>query len=253
MADTKQVRRANLEALVKMAGGQGLLAEKVNTSGSYISTLLSPVSGREVGDRLARRLEAAMNKPEGWMDVAHGRKAPKGEEAPGGGGKEYNVSESFHNVSESIQSSSPSTDLAGAEVAAYRNAADLIGGYVSFEVMDAAQEGGEVRWVSTGETVAVPVSTLERKQAAPGNCRVVEVLGRSMEPVLEAGYYVVVDTTQTRLIDGELYAVLVDGELMVRHYRRRDGRGMLVAANAEFEAVDASTAAVLGRKVWVCG
>lgn len=71
MRGVKEVRRENLAALVAKAGSQSQLADIVGTNRLYLSQILSSVTARDLGDRLARRIETAMGLPDGWMDSTH--------------------------------------------------------------------------------------------------------------------------------------------------------------------------------------
>ena len=70
-------RFQNLERLVIEAGSAARLARIVGTSSSYLSQVRHQMPTRKgtprgLGDELAERLERGMEKPEGWMDEAHG-------------------------------------------------------------------------------------------------------------------------------------------------------------------------------------
>lgn len=67
--DIRVIRRHNLLHLVREAGGQKPLADRSGVSAAYISQVLSRKVNRHVGHSMARRLEAGMGKPYGWMDV----------------------------------------------------------------------------------------------------------------------------------------------------------------------------------------
>lgn len=67
--DIRTIRHHNLSRLVREAGGQKRLAARSGVSAAYISQVLSHKVDRHVGHSLARRLEAGMDKPYGWMDV----------------------------------------------------------------------------------------------------------------------------------------------------------------------------------------
>lgn len=74
--DVKQTRIANLKKLVEREGNNAAaVARKAGTSPTYLNQILNPKLRGQVGDRLARKLEAAYRKPRGWMDVPHGRTA----------------------------------------------------------------------------------------------------------------------------------------------------------------------------------
>lgn len=73
-----QIRKSNLEQLVKDFGGAVALAKLICTQKSHMSAMLSGARG--VGDALAARLEKKCEKDPGWMDIAHGeepREAPR--------------------------------------------------------------------------------------------------------------------------------------------------------------------------------
>lgn len=70
--DIRAVRCHNLRRLVREAGGQRALARRTGLSAAYICQMLSDKVNRNVGHQAARRLEAGMGKPYGWMDVSPG-------------------------------------------------------------------------------------------------------------------------------------------------------------------------------------
>ncbi len=78
----RTARRQKLDVLIDEAGGVAPLARSAGVSEKYLRQILAGFQGprdrkpRELGDRIARRLEAACGRPEGWMDeprVARGR------------------------------------------------------------------------------------------------------------------------------------------------------------------------------------
>lgn len=76
------IRRTNLQRLVKQAGGVGRLAEQIGKDPSQLSQWLnaSPDSktGKPRGIRSAtcRAIEHARGLPEGWLDAQHSAEAP---------------------------------------------------------------------------------------------------------------------------------------------------------------------------------
>jgi transcriptional regulator with XRE-family HTH domain len=76
--DIRTIRHHNLMCLVREAGGQKRLAARSGVSAAYLSQVLSRKVNRHVGHSLARRLEAGMEKPYGWMDVLPGAALPAG-------------------------------------------------------------------------------------------------------------------------------------------------------------------------------
>jgi len=74
--DIKQIRLRNLRSLISESGTIANLARLSETAPAYLSQILNslPTSTgkpRSVGDKLARKLEQALNKPYGWMDRDH--------------------------------------------------------------------------------------------------------------------------------------------------------------------------------------
>ena len=74
--DIKQIRLTNLRTLIAEAGTIANLARLSGTAPAYLSQITNglPTSTgrpRSVGDKLARKLEQALDKPYGWMDTSH--------------------------------------------------------------------------------------------------------------------------------------------------------------------------------------
>jgi len=69
--DIKQIRLSNLKTAIDIAGGASVLADKADTNPSYLSQILSTKHPATVGGNLARKIEKAINKEEGWMDTDH--------------------------------------------------------------------------------------------------------------------------------------------------------------------------------------
>jgi len=69
-------------------------------------------------------------------------------------------------------------------------------------------------------------STLRKSSVDPTNAACVRVSGNSMEPVLPNGSTVGVDTSQTDVIDGKMYAINHDGMLRVKTLYKLPGGGL---------------------------
>ena len=66
--DVKEVRRLNLEYLIAVIGSIKAFSDLVDTDANYISQLKNGNSNKKMGDKFARKLEKAFEKPVGWMD-----------------------------------------------------------------------------------------------------------------------------------------------------------------------------------------
>ena len=69
--ENKEIRLINLRRLLAEAKTAASLAYAANTSPSYISQILSQKTKGSIGNKLARRLEAAAGKAKGWLDTIH--------------------------------------------------------------------------------------------------------------------------------------------------------------------------------------
>jgi len=77
MQANDEIRRENLEVAIKRLGTAAKLAEAAKTSAAYLSQIRNRTpdskSGtpKMMGDAMARRIEAALGEPRGWMDKSH--------------------------------------------------------------------------------------------------------------------------------------------------------------------------------------
>ena len=91
---TRQIDRNRLDNLARLiaeAGSAEALARRSGSSSPYLSQIRGGTpypSGRRrrLGDRLAEKLERAMEKPEGWMDETHDDEGAPGASWTAGGG-----------------------------------------------------------------------------------------------------------------------------------------------------------------------
>lgn len=79
--ENKEIRKANLEALYekrRMDTGmtKAQFAELIDTSPAAFSQLLGENPNRNIGDKMARKVESCLGLPFGWMDVVHADKEP---------------------------------------------------------------------------------------------------------------------------------------------------------------------------------
>ena len=69
--DTNSIRRENLRALAATYKSQADFAAACGTAASVISLIISPNPKRNLGHRLARKIEEAQGLPLGWLDSEH--------------------------------------------------------------------------------------------------------------------------------------------------------------------------------------
>jgi phage repressor protein C with HTH and peptisase S24 domain len=82
-----------------------------------------------------------------------------------------------------------------------------------------------------GGTWDLPTRWLERKQLNPSLLIAIEVKGESMEPNLYDGDVVTINTADTRLVNGEVYAMNYEGEAVVKRLIREGGQWYLSSDN----------------------
>ena len=73
MKRKEKTRLKNAQSLIteQESGNKAEFAKKIETDPSYIYQIFSEVTSKNIGDDLARRIERAYNKPDGWMDNNH--------------------------------------------------------------------------------------------------------------------------------------------------------------------------------------
>lgn len=94
------------------------------------------------------------------------------------------------------------------------------------EVELSAGKGSEVMLETNGRKLRFGKRTLKRKSIDPAAAGCVPVTGNSMEPVLPDGSTVGVDTANTTIQDGKMYAIDHDGQLRVKLLYRLPGSGL---------------------------
>lgn len=104
--------------------------------------------------------------------------------------------------------------------------------------------------------------SLRNKGVDPASAKCVTVAGNSMEPVLRNGSTVAVDTSNTRVLDGDMYAIDHAGQLRVKQLYRMPGGGLRLRSFNRDEHPDEEYTAqqiheqelvVLGRVFWSGG
>ncbi|OFP57613.1 transcriptional regulator [Pseudomonas aeruginosa] len=101
--------------------------------------------------------------------------------------------------------------------------------------------------------------SLKKKGVDPANARCVTITGNSMEPVLRNGATVGVDVGNTRIVDGDLYAINHGGLLRVKQTYRLPGGGIRLRSFNRDEHPDeeysqdeiiAQEIEIIGRVFW---
>lgn len=125
------------------------------------------------------------------------------------------------------------------------------------EVELSAGNGSVVQRESTGFKLRFAKSTLRRYNIQPDMAACVVVSGNSMEPVLPDQATVGIDTGNTKIKDGDMYAIDHGGMLRVKVLHRLPGGGLRLRSFNRDEYPDedcspeqANQVKVLGRVFW---
>jgi len=84
-----------------------------------------------------------------------------------------------------------------------------------------------------GGTLGMRRTWIERNQYNPSHLIAIYVKGESMEPSLYAGDIVVINTLDTKLVDGAVYAFNYEGEAVVKRLARDAGQWWLTSDNID--------------------
>lgn len=111
-------------------------------------------------------------------------------------------------------------------------------GFVAIRRVRIKMSGGVIGWaVECHEEDAPPLffrkEWFDRRGFKPENLVAVKVTGASMEPGLYDGDTIVVNRADTQLVDGEVFAVSYEGELVVKRMRRDSGEWFLASDNLD--------------------
>ena len=240
----KNIRQLNLESLIKASGlSKGQFAAKVGTAPAYISQMLSEAKPRGMGDHLARTIEAAFNKPLGWMDSVHPPVGAQPEPTP---------------MPAKAQQAGNAPDFAAREHTKPVNDDEAM--LIFFQEVEIAAGPGrrtDVQEVPS-QRLSFSKATLRKQGVAENAAYCLTVVGNSMEPVFPEGATLGIDASRTDIKDGDIYAITHNGSLRVKLiYRIHCGGGLrLRSYNAEewpeeyVGPEELATVHVLGRVFW---
>ena len=83
-----------------------------------------------------------------------------------------------------------------------------------------------------------------------------QVYGDSMEPIMYNGDHVLIDQAQKEIISGRIYALGIEGSILIRRIERIPKMLMLISPNPNYPPVylhrNDETVCILGAIVWMC-
>lgn len=95
------------------------------------------------------------------------------------------------------------------------------------------------------------------RKCRPNQCVVMDVGGDSMEPVIRDKDIVLVDQGQTEIITGNIYAIGIEDEVLIKYVDRVPGNYVLRSANKEYTPINVDlrdeslNIRIIGRVLWM--
>lgn len=245
MRTNDEIRRLNLLVAIGRIGSAAKLADLASTSPAYLSQIKNRVADsksgtpKAMGDELARRIEAAIHVPIGWMDSAHHMdwlnaglieratnaveapppaddQAPTGSSAPTAPLSSEEVARLMPGAMRVQGRNDDDPSLTHIPKVKLRLSAGISGFHTEPERFD-------------GTTTTVPTSWIERHGYSRENLIAILVKGESMETTLHDGDLVIINLADTRLVDGGIYAINYEGEPVVKRMTRDAGQWWLTS------------------------
>lgn len=249
IAEQRKLRRGRVRLLLDMLG-QTELAERTGIAAAYLYQMgrAAGAQARGVSDDNARLIEERLGLPLGWLDA------------------NTDPPDSLSEAAETERSRPPSSSLR--PIRMWDTVEDLPADeYVVVPRMTlrfSAGDGGPIAepdpQLDQGQ--AFRTAYIRRKRLKPRSLMSAYAKGDSMEPRICDGDALLIDTSQTDIQDGKVYAVVWNDneELRVKRLYKLPGGGILIRSDNRDRYPEITVAAdqigtvtVLGRVVLVSG
>jgi len=239
MKTINEIRLDNLEMLINEAGTIGGLASMCETSPIYISQLRHRArnnttgKARNIGDAIARKFEAGMGKPIGWMDTPHNQdNLPLAPAPPALSSQSAVLRHSEH---------LPAVDI----------------NYISFDRLDTQAAAGSGVFISQSPQVIEKIHVLEswaRKNLGFNlqNIRTITAWGDSMLPTFADGDFLFVDETIRHFAGDGLYIIAMPELRAKRLQRLFDGSMRIISDNTTLYPPETVKGEELNQ-LYICG
>lgn len=232
MKTNDEVRRQNLEIAIRRSGSAARLAEIAKTSPAYLSQIKNRTpdskSGtpKTMGDDMARRIEAAIGVAPGWIDTPHFEATPNLVPEKGAAEAEKRQGEREQPFVRSVTAYDHEDGIPDDVVLVPESKIEFAGGdgRINYELIE------------DEEPATYRLSWFQKYGINPAKVRRFRVSGKSMEPMLYARDTILVNTEETNIVDGKLYAIRYGDELRVKYISRRlDGTLILRSVNPDYK------------------
>jgi phage repressor protein C with HTH and peptisase S24 domain len=95
---------------------------------------------------------------------------------------------------------------------------------------------------------------LRLRASSAGNCRLVSVVGDSMEPLLKSGDVVLIDHGQQSIRNGEIYLLRIGDDLLIKRLATQGEMLSIISANEathpRYEVAFDEAVEIYGRLIW---
>jgi phage repressor protein C with HTH and peptisase S24 domain len=233
----EEIRRENARKLAAACESKVEFARLLGMEPSQVSQIIGPNPSKNIGNSVARRIEKAFGKPEKWLDSEH-PEMPGLNELPREADP-MTIEDDGTYISERMDSIRARAVL---ENDGNYNRVDtepdddqdvkiplvelrLSAGVSGFEVT----QDGE----STIGHVRLDHRFVMSGRYDPLRLYALRVRGDSMESKLSDGDTVIIDTADTKLVDGVVYAVNYEGEAVIKRMSRDAGDWWLTSDNPD--------------------
>ncbi len=95
------------------------------------------------------------------------------------------------------------------------------------------------------------------RKGSPGFLRLMRVTGESMHPTLHDEDIVLVDESQKDILEGKIYVIRIDDDIVVKRVGKKPGTLVLISDNRDLyppmdlDMVEDTNTAVIGRVIWL--
>lgn len=206
-----QHRKERLLALIdaEYGGERVRFCDKTGLSESRLAQLLSQTyrNGEAFTEKTARKVEVAADLPPLYFDQGAAPPADNVLELVPGARRVYEVAEGDPSITQIMK-------------VTIKVQAGITGFRVEPEHHD-------------GKTMGVPTDWVRGERFVAADLLAITVRGESMEPSLYDGDVIVVNTGDKKLIDGSVYAVNYEGEVVVKRMVRDAGMWWLTSDNLD--------------------
>lgn len=236
--DVRKVRLAHVWRLVEkdFGGVVAKFAAAIDKSPTQVRAILHPdkAGGRPIGEKMARHIESALRLKPGSLDI------------------------NSANENNAFGTTEAASTYEKSAIRTYESESDLGDNYVWIDRYDLnlSAGNGDLQWVvHEKDPIAFRARYFKAKKLDPKNCRALYVRGRSMEPHLEDGDTVLIDTSKTKPIDGEVFAVFYNDEYWIKRLSIVPGGLRLLSDNPNFQPIEIAgeklgLVKIIGMKVW---